>query len=153
MGLLHRLWPLHHLVEPDELAGAFRLVLRPDLFHRQDAFAHRLEARLKSLAIIGHLLGEASFAVWMGSRSTTRRELDFLCPAAPAERVWSAARGLPRSILSTGQLRGSVARKSAPAPSHSLFRRNSLSKRTCAIDRKSFGDSTWGFGLVFLDPV
>ena len=47
MGLLHRLWPLHHLVEPDELAGAFRLVLRPDLFHRQDAFAHRLEARLK----------------------------------------------------------------------------------------------------------
>jgi hypothetical protein len=42
----------HHLVEPDELVEVFRLVLRPDLFHRQDAFAHQLKARLKSLAIL-----------------------------------------------------------------------------------------------------
>src|SRR6516225_384898 len=57
MRLLHRLRPLHHLVELDELAGVFRLGLCPDLFHRQDAFAHQLEARLKNRAMIDHLLG------------------------------------------------------------------------------------------------
>src|SRR6516162_10099491 len=57
MRLLHRLRPLHDLVELDELTRVFRFGLCPDLFHRQDAFAHQLEARLKSCAMINHLFG------------------------------------------------------------------------------------------------
>src|SRR5580704_10696478 len=49
--LLHRLRPLHHLVELDELAREFRLGPRPDLLHRQDALAHQFEARLEDGAV------------------------------------------------------------------------------------------------------
>src|SRR4029077_14309152 len=57
MRFLYRLRPLHHLVDLDELAGIFRLRLRPDCLHRLDALAHELETRRKVGAVVGHLLG------------------------------------------------------------------------------------------------
>src|SRR5438477_250289 len=54
-ALLHGLRPRPDRIEADEVALELRLVLRPDLLHREHLLAHLVIARLEDGAVVFHL--------------------------------------------------------------------------------------------------
>jgi len=56
IGLLHRLGPGHHFRKIDHVAVTLSLGLGPDLLHRLDPLAHKLNAGLEHGAVVLHFI-------------------------------------------------------------------------------------------------